>query len=88
MAMKNQRSGKDAFTLESPQATPSVKAPPEPKVIIAYFKERLDALIHDERYEEAGELNHKIQTLKETLKTTRNPKPENPSLLSKFCHFI
>lgn len=49
--------------------TPCVKkGPPDQKLVLAYIKERLEALIHDERYEEAGKLAVEVRNLKEVLK--------------------
>lgn len=41
-------------------------APPDPKLRIAVLKERLEALIHDEKYEEARKLSDLIKTLEQS----------------------
>ena len=85
--MKN-RQGVKTTTQSGSQTIPFPEGPPEPRLLLAHYKERLEALIHDERFEEAGNLNQKIQTLKDTLKSNQNLKPEKPSLIDKFLHFI
>lgn len=43
------------------------KEQPKPGVAFAYFKEYLEAFIHDERYEEAAQMNEKSQEFKRSL---------------------
>ena len=91
MAMRNQQDGKEATqskTLQTVSFPWIVQGPSEQRLLLAYFKERLEALIQDERYEEAGELNHEIQTLKDTLKEKQNLKHESHDRIGKFFHFI
>lgn len=52
---------------------PSQEIYQEPRLRIDFLKERLEALIQDEKYEEAGRLCGQIKNLESTLKENHMP---------------